>query len=90
MMPEMVGPMAGATEMTIEIVAHRLAAVGRRHQGHHRGHQQRHHDRRAAGLHHAADHQHLEARASAAISVPALNSAMAAMKIGRVLNRCNR
>ena len=61
MRPEIVGPMAGATEMTIEMLPIMRPRLPAGTSGHDGGHQQRHHDRRAARLNDAADEQHVEA-----------------------------
>ena len=86
--PRRSGPIAGATEMTIEMLPITRAAAGGRHQRHDGGHQQREHDRGAAGLDDPGGEQHREARRDRRErACPRLNSVIAVPKSDRVGTR---
>ena len=87
----MVGPMAGATDMTIEMLPIVLPRASGGTSVIDRGHQQRHHDRRAGGLDDAAEDQQREAGRSGRRSACRREKIdIARMKIGRVFMRCSR
>ena len=70
MSPEIVGPTAGATEITIEMLPIVLPRDRGGHEGHHGRHQQRQHDRRAGRRITRAITSTVRPGATAATSVP--------------------